>query len=34
MFRRACKAAKLTGFWFHNLRRSFVTNAHRRGNAL
>jgi predicted RNase H-like HicB family nuclease len=31
MFRRACKAAKLTGIWFHDLRRSFVTNARRRG---
>ncbi|TMB26052.1 MAG: site-specific integrase [Deltaproteobacteria bacterium] len=30
-FRRACKAAKLTGVWFHDLRRSFVTNARRRG---
>jgi len=31
IFRRACKAAKLTGVWFHDLRRSFVTNARRRG---
>ena len=31
MFRRACRAAKLTGVWFHDLRRSFVTNARRRG---
>ena len=31
MFRRACKTAKLTGVWFHDLRRSFVTNARRRG---
>jgi integrase len=30
-FRRACEAAKLTGVWFHDLRRSFVTNARRRG---
>jgi len=28
---RACKAVKLTGVWFHDLRRSFVTNARRRG---
>jgi len=31
MFRRACKAVKLVGVWFHDLRRSFVTNARRRG---
>jgi integrase len=31
MFRRAYSAAKLTGIWFHDLRRSFVTNARRRG---
>ena len=31
VFRRACKAVKLTGVWFHDLRRSFVTNARRRG---
>jgi len=31
VFGRACKAAKLTGVWFHDLRRSFVTNARRRG---
>src|SRR5262245_22937874 len=31
MFRRARKAAGLTGVWFHDLRRSFVTNARRRG---
>ncbi len=31
MFSRACTAAKLTGVWFHDLRRSFVTNARRRG---
>ncbi|MFC1609708.1 tyrosine-type recombinase/integrase [Myxococcota bacterium] len=30
-FRSACKAAKLKGVWFHDLRRSFVTNARRRG---
>jgi integrase len=31
MWRRACKAAGLTGVWFHDLRRSFITNARRRG---
>ena len=31
VFRRACKAVKLTGVWFHDLRRSLVTNARRRG---
>ena len=31
VFRRACKTAKLNGVWFHDLRRSFVTNARRRG---
>jgi integrase len=31
MFHRACRAAKLPGIWFHDLRRSFVTNARRRG---
>jgi integrase len=31
MFRRACAGAELTGIWFHDLRRSFVTNARRRG---
>ena len=31
MFRRACQNAKLEGIWFHDLRRSFVTNARRRG---
>ena len=31
MFRRACENAKLEGIWFHDLRRSFVTNARRRG---
>ena len=30
-FRRAVKAANLDGLWFHDLRRSFVTNARRRG---
>ena len=30
-FRRACNAAKLSGVWFHDLRRSFVTNARGRG---
>ena len=32
-FRKACKDAKLPGVWFHDLRRSFVTNARRRGVA-
>jgi integrase len=31
MFRRALKAAGLAGVWFHDLRRSFVTQARRRG---
>src|SRR5204862_1436481 len=31
MFHRACEEAELTGVWFHDLRRSFVTNARRRG---
>ena len=31
MFHRALKAAGLAGVWFHDLRRSFVTNARRRG---
>ncbi len=31
VFRRACTSAKLTGVWFHDLRRSFVTSARRRG---
>jgi|SRR5579871_2421051 len=31
MFQRACEAARLTGVWLHDLRRSFVTNARRRG---
>ncbi|HUJ27031.1 MAG TPA: site-specific integrase, partial [Myxococcales bacterium] len=31
LFRRAVKAADLAGVWFHDLRRSFVTNARRRG---
>ena len=30
-FRRAVNAAKLDGLWFHDLRRSFVTNARRQG---
>ncbi len=30
-FAGACKAAGLKGVWFHDLRRSFVTNARRRG---
>jgi len=33
MFRRACKGAGLSGIWFHDLRRAFVTNARRRGIA-
>jgi integrase len=32
-FKSACKAAGLTGVWFHDLRRSFVTNARRYGVA-
>ena len=28
---RACRAARMTGTWFHDNRRSFVTNARRRG---
>jgi len=31
MFRRALNATGLSGIWFHDLRRSFVTNARRRG---
>jgi len=31
MFRRACRRAGLTGIWFHDLRRAFVTNARRSG---
>ncbi len=31
MFRRACKRAEVAGIWFHDLRRSFITNARRRG---
>ncbi len=31
MLRRACERAGLKGIWFHDLRRSFVTNARRRG---
>lgn len=30
-FQRACEVAGVTGVWFHDLRRSFVTNARRRG---
>ena len=30
-FAKACKAAGLTGVWFHDLRRGFVTNARRYG---
>jgi integrase len=30
-FDRACKKAGLQGLWFHDLRRSSVTNARRRG---
>ncbi len=30
-FSRACKKANNDGLWFHDLRRSFVTNARRRG---
>lgn len=33
MFERACEAAGAEGVWFHDLRRSFVTNARRRGVA-
>jgi integrase len=32
-FQRACEAAGVAGVWFHDLRRSFVTNARRRGVA-
>ena len=32
-FLSACRAAKLSGVWFHDLRRSFVTNARRYGVA-
>jgi len=31
MFGRACEAAGIEGLWFHDLRRSFVTAARRRG---
>src|SRR5260370_39069113 len=31
MFRRACIHGGLEGVWFHDLRRSFATNARRRG---
>ncbi len=30
-FARACRAAGLSGIWFHDLRRSFVTKARRVG---
>lgn len=30
-FRRACKSAGITGLWFHDLRRSFVTKARKAG---
>lgn len=30
MFKAACAGAGLEGYWFHDLRRSFVTNARRR----
>jgi len=30
-FLRACKEAEIEGLWFHDLRRSFVTNARKRG---
>jgi integrase len=33
MFRRACEQAGVPDAWFHDLRRSFVTNARRRGVA-
>ena len=31
MFHRACRRAEFEGVWFHDLRRSFVTNARRLG---
>jgi len=31
MFQKACTAAELENVWFHDLRRSFVTNARKRG---
>ena len=33
VFQRACEGAGIKGLWFHDLRRSFVTNARRRGVA-
>jgi integrase len=33
LFLRACRRAGIEGLWFHDLRRSFVTNARRRGIA-
>ncbi|MCK9462366.1 MAG: site-specific integrase [Proteobacteria bacterium] len=32
-FRKACKDAGISGLWFHDLRRSFITNTRRRGGA-
>jgi integrase len=32
-FRKACRAAGVSGVWFHDLRRSFITNARRYGVA-
>ena len=31
MWRRACEGATLEGVWFHDLRRSFITIARRKG---
>ena len=33
LFKRACRKLGLDHVWFHDLRRSFVTNARRRGVA-
>ena len=30
-FQRACQAAGVTGVWFHDLRRGFITNTRKRG---